>query len=101
MHKRSILGPVSTPPKIAVWTYFNVSHVSKTCMVFSPADDEATWSLLHFYFLWHSGVVVITTAQFNLTKTQLRFCIGSNPARSVSEICDGQNLTVIPAGNKA
>ena len=38
------------------------------------------------------GVVVITTAQLHSTKSELRFCAGSNPARGVSEICDGENL---------
>ena len=38
------------------------------------------------------GVVVITTAQLHSTKPELRFCAGSNPARGVSEICDGEDL---------
>ena len=38
------------------------------------------------------GVVVITTAQLHSTKSELRFCAGSNPARGVSEIRDGENL---------
>ena len=38
------------------------------------------------------GVVVITTAQLNSTKPELRFCAGSNPARGVPEICDGEDL---------
>ena len=32
------------------------------------------------------------TAQLHLTKLEFRFCAGSNPARSVSEICDGEDL---------
>ena len=42
--------------------------------------------------LWHHGVVVITTAQFHSTKLELRFCAGSNPARGVSEIREGEDL---------
>ena len=42
--------------------------------------------------LWRRGVVAITTAQLNLTKPELRFCTGSNPAGGVSEICDDENL---------
>ena len=42
--------------------------------------------------LWHRGVVVITTAQFHSTKLELRFCAGSNPARGVSEIREGEDL---------
>ena len=38
------------------------------------------------------GAVVITSAQLHSTKYELRFCAGSNPARGVSEICDGENL---------
>ena len=38
------------------------------------------------------GVVIITTAQLHLSKPELRFCAGSNPARGVSEIRDGQDL---------
>ena len=37
------------------------------------------------------GVVVITTVQIHSTKPELSFCAGSNPARGVSEICDGQD----------
>ena len=32
------------------------------------------------------GVVVITTAQLHSTKSEVRFCAGSNPARGVLEI---------------
>ena len=38
------------------------------------------------------GVVVITTAQLHSTKPELRFCTGSNPVYSVSEICNGEDL---------
>ena len=41
---------------------------------------------------WHHGVVVIATAQVHSTKPELRFCTGSNPARSVLEIRDGEDL---------
>ena len=37
-------------------------------------------------------VVVITIAQLHPTKPELRFCAGSNFARGVSEICDGEDL---------
>ena len=42
--------------------------------------------------MWHRGVVVITTAHLPSTKPELRFCAGSNPARGVSEIRDGEDL---------
>ena len=38
------------------------------------------------------GVVVIATTQLHSTKPELRFCAGSNPARDVSEIHDGEDL---------
>ena len=38
------------------------------------------------------GVVVITAAQLHSTKPELRFCTGSNPARGVSKIDDGEDL---------
>ena len=41
---------------------------------------------------WRRGVVVITTTQLHSTKPELRFWAGSNPARSVLEIRDGDDL---------
>ena len=34
----------------------------------------------------------ISTAQLHLAKPELRFCAGSNPARGVSGIRDGEDL---------
>ena len=39
-----------------------------------------------------SGVVVITTAQLQSSKSELRFSTGLNPAYAVSEIRDGEDL---------
>ena len=47
---------------------------------------------LHPSVFWRCGVVVITTAQLYSTKPELRFCAGSNPARGVLEIRDGEDL---------
>ena len=44
------------------------------------------------YFFWRRGVVVNTTARLHSTKPEFRFCAGSNPARGVSEIRDGEDL---------
>ena len=41
---------------------------------------------------WRFEVVVITIAQLHSTKPELRFCVDSNPAHSVSEIRDGEDL---------
>ena len=43
-------------------------------------------------YLWRPGIVDITTAQLHSTKSELKFCAGSNSAGSVSEIRDGKNL---------
>ena len=40
---------------------------------------------------WLCGVVVISTARLQPTKHEFRLCTGSNPARSVSEIYDGED----------
>ena len=41
--------------------------------------------------IWLRGIVVVTTAQLHSTKPELRLCAGSNPARGVSEIRDGED----------
>ena len=41
---------------------------------------------------WRGGVMVITTAQLQSTKPEFRFCAGLNPARSVLENRDGEDL---------
>ena len=40
----------------------------------------------------HHGLVVITTAQLHSIKPKIRFCVGSNPACGVSQICNGEDL---------
>ena len=42
--------------------------------------------------LWRRGVVVISTAQLYSTRSELRFCAASSPARGVLEIRDGEDL---------
>ena len=42
--------------------------------------------------MWHHRVMVINTAQLHSTKPELRFCAGSNLARGMSEIHDGEGL---------
>ena len=37
-------------------------------------------------------VVVISTTQLHSSKPKIRFCAGYNPARGMSEICDGEDL---------
>ena len=43
-------------------------------------------------YMCSRGVVVITTAQIYSTKPKHRFCAGSNPSRSVSEIHNNEDL---------
>ena len=64
---------------------------------FSPSKNRTvTWRNAYpskrAGWFWRRGVVVITTAQFHSTKPELRFCAGSNPARGMSEICNGEDL---------
>ena len=47
---------------------------------------------VNVWTMWRRGVVVITTAELHSTKSELRFCTGSNLARGVSEIRDGEDL---------
>ena len=42
--------------------------------------------------VWRRGVVVITTAKTHSSKSELRFCVGLKPARSVSDIHDSEDL---------
>ena len=57
-------------------------------------------AILAQLYLWCCGVVVIT-AKLHSTKPGIRLSRGSNPILSMSEIRDGENLIMIPAGNKA
>ena len=47
---------------------------------------------MYILFKWRRGVVVITSAQLHSTNSELTFCAGSNPAGSVSENRDGEDL---------
>ena len=54
------------------------------------------WNIDFFTLYQHmfelNGVVVISTAQLHSTKSELRFCAGSNLACSMSVIRDGEDL---------
>ena len=45
-----------------------------------------------YHLSWHHGVVDIATAQLHSAKTNLRFFVGSNPARGMLEIRDDVDL---------
>ena len=51
-----------------------------------------TQQTMSFLLPFIYGVVVITTAQLDSTRPELRLCAGSNPARDLSEIRDGEDL---------
>ena len=55
-------------------------------------ERKADRSKMVYKRLWRRGVVVITTVKLHSTKPELSFCAGSNPARGVSEIRDGEDL---------
>ena len=57
-------------------------------------SDDALFvnSMMQQVCVTRRSVVVINTGQLHSTKPELRFCAGSNPARGVSEICDGGDL---------
>ena len=51
--------------------------------------------LNHSFLLWRRGVAVLAVAQLHSSKSELRFCAGSNPTRGVpelSEIRNGEDL---------
>ena len=56
------------------------------------SSSNDCWANYKEKVAWCRGVVVITTAQLHSTKPELRFCAGSNPARGLSEIRDGEDL---------
>ena len=58
---------------------------------FSLRSIYRTYMISHD-ILWRRGVVVITTEQIHSTKPEFRFCAGSNSARGVLEIGDGEVL---------
>ena len=77
------------------WTYLTI--------FFETVFSEMLRAIKKSWVLWqifittlqtvkHRGVVVITAAQLHSTKSELRFCAGSNPARGVSEIRNGEDL---------
>ena len=66
-------------------------------MVFIFSKQMLCWLWIHNFSVKFTkklgrGVMVTTTAQLHSTKPELRFCARSNPARSVSEIRDGEHL---------
>ena len=71
------------PPFLGCSGAENVEHTTNQISVSPPSPLQNDW---------RCGAVVITTAQLHSSKPELRFCTGSNPARGVSEIRDGEDL---------
>ena len=63
---------------------------------FFQLTEDTKLNILTTAILKHSVKQIesssITTPQLHSTKPELRFCAGSNPARNVSEIRDGEDL---------
>ena len=85
------------PPFLGCSGAENVEHTTNQISVSPPSPLQNDWrcgvvvittAQLHR----RRGAVVITTAQLHSSKPELRFCTGSNPARGVSEIRDGEDL---------
>ena len=97
---------ISLTKKLSVWSYPLKHNLSKHFSFFlSPImNSYSRWKeMLQFSTFIVSldaiphhrrsrCLVVITTAQFYLTKPKVRFCASSNPARGVSEIRDGEDF---------
>ena len=64
----------------------------KICHHITRTTKQCLFSLKTVSVLWRRGEVVVTTAQLNSIKSELRFCAGSNLARSVWEIRDVEDL---------
>ena len=85
------------PPFLGCSGAENVEHTTNQISVSPPSPLQNDWrcgvvvittAQLHR----RRGAVVITTAQLHSSKPELRFSTGSNPARGVSEIRDGEDL---------
>ena len=63
-----------------------IKEYSKLHIIYGPAIQWIYFKFLKALCLWRRGIVAITAAQIHSTKAELRFCVGSNPVRSVSEI---------------
>ena len=74
--------------------YFSYSLVNQICPLLMEFT-ELTCSCKHVkkinQHLWIRSAVVMTTSKLHSTKSKLRFCAGSNLARTLTEICDGEN----------
>ena len=74
-----------------------VQHYQSLSKFNQPKDNTSYDHLVKYADLiwpnmWRHGVVVLTTAQLRSTELELRFCAGSNPARGMSEIHNGEDL---------
>ena len=58
---------------------------------FASSQDEYLYAKNQTQ-MWRRGVVIITSAQLHSTKSELRFCAGSKPARGLSVIRNGEDL---------
>ena len=83
-----------------IWTeYGEILHMSPYSVQIMENMDQSNSKYKTFSrnmkLSWSCRVALwcsITTAQLHSTKPEVRFCVGSNPARGVSEIRDGEDF---------
>ena len=83
-----------------IWTeYGEIRHMSPYSVQIMENMDQSNSKYETFSrnmkLSWSCCVALccsITTAQLHSTKPEVRFCAGSNPARGVSEIRDGEDF---------
>ena len=71
------------------FTLFTRKHLCWSLFLIKLQTFNTYFERAPLVTLWCSGY---TNAQFNSLKSELRFCAGSNPARGLSEIRDGEDL---------
>ena len=89
VYSRVLFSPYST----------SRSSLQKISLIFYPNFSlglkQLYSALSEWYvriYLWCRGVVAITIVQLHSTKTEFIFCVSSNSALSVSEICNVEIL---------
>ena len=71
------------------FTLFTRKHLCWSLFLIKLQTFNTYFERAALVTLWCSGY---TNAQLNSLKSELRFCAGSNPARGLSEIRDGEDL---------
>ena len=72
--------------------FINSSKIHLNQLLINGREKVAAKKLKNPKTEHYHGAVVIIIAQLHSTKPELRFCAGSDPARSVSEIKDVEDM---------